>query len=574
MKSKIISMFLLTVICSLAIVSASANFTVTTSTPVDLTKNLVSTSFLITPNGPVNQSVNIAVNIPTKISDSKASELPLNPPFIFNFQNVPFGTAQGPIQISYTGTVPTNYQIGRFTANANITVTDAANPTNTLTQTVPISFVNDFCTNGENGTDLSISSVEINNNDGDDTDWVPLDSISVKVEVSNDGTEKISSVAAEIGIYDITGKNVVSKLDGLANKKIKLSSINDGDSKTADFKFNVPVDFKEEEYRLVVKAYSDNKGQKNLCTAHSSDLDNNYYQLISGSRETDEGKHIILNNIVLSPETSAQCGEKVQVSAEAVNIGDTDYEDQVKVTIYNKELNINKEEILNENFDQGDSSAINFEFDIPETAAEKTYTLEFRTYYDFDSSDDSYSISSDEKFTKTFKVEGNCKPATPITPTTKPPVISAELDSETPEAIAGNQVIIKTTVKNNGDKEAVYSLSVLDNSAWSDVESIEPKVLTVSAGLSKEASIVLNLNKDAAGDKEFLIRATYGENNEQTSQKVALTITKQSGADLGPIAQHFRENWFIYVIVLINVILIIAIIVVIRRMMRPRVAVM
>ena len=52
-------------------------------------------------------------------------------------------------------------------------------------------------------------------------------------------------------------------------------------------------------------------------------------------------------------------------------------------------------------------------------------------------------------------------------------------------------------------------------------------------------------------------------------QKVALTIEGDE-AEFDAFSGHIRNNWFIYVIVLVNIVLIIAIILVIRSMVRPR----
>lgn len=572
MKTKILSLLLLTVICALSIsFVTAATFTMTTTQPADLTKNSTQTSFTITPNGLSTDHANIVVTIPTNFSDG-SNTITLNPPYTYNFQNVAFGTTTTPIVIGYTGSFPSNFFIGRITANANVTITNVSNSADSLSQLVPISLVNDFCSNGEQSTNLSISSVEIDNADGDNTDWTPLNSITVKVDVSNDGDSKVSGVETELGIYDASGRNVVSSLDNLANKKIKLGTINDGSSKTATYKFNVPINFKEEDHRLVVKAYSTSKGQTNLCVSTSSDLDGTYYQSVTSSRETDENKQIILHNIVTSPTDSAQCGDVVQITGEVANIGDTDYTDQVKVTMFNKELGINQEQVLKEDFNQGDTSSVNFDFTVPQNATEKTYTLDFRTYYDYDTTDQTYGLSSSDTFTQTVKVLGNCAASNSTTTTTTtitPPQITATPDTETPDAIAGKQFIVDATIKNPGNTDQTYTLSVLDNSAWSDVQSIEPKTVTVPAGSSRDASIVLNINNNVAGDNSFLIRTTYGPNNDQAQQRVSLTVIKQSASNQA-FSQYFQANWLIFLIILINVILIIAIIIVIRRMMRPR----
>jgi hypothetical protein len=566
MKQKILMMVLLTVVFSVALVSA-ANFSVSTTTPNSLSKSINHTSFLITPNLQTGQAVNMVVTIPQQISDG-SNTITMNPPYTVAFNNVLNAQTQGPVVVAFNpANLPTNFNIGSFTASVNITSTDVTNSSNTISTIVPITFSSDFCTNGENGTDLSITRVDISNNDGDDTEWNPTDSISVKVEVSNDGSESIKSTYVELGFIDSSGKNVINNMDNLADKKIKIGTISDGKSVTKTFTFDVPVDINAEDYKLVVKAYSTDKGgQKAICTSHSSDMDNNFYQSISGSRETDENKQVIVNNVILSPDT-AQCADNVQLSGDVVNVGDTDYEDRIKVTIFNKELGINDNVELNTDLSEGDSSSFTFDFNIPQNASEKSYNLDMRTYYDYDTNDGTYNLVSDRTFSKSITVQGNCQ-NTPVTPANVAPTITADLDSTTPEAIAGKEVLLKTTIRNNDVKDVTYTLSVSGNTAWSSLVSVDPQTVTVPAGQSKDVTVDLNVDSTATGDKQLIIQANYG-NNQVKSQSVSVTITPASAA-LGSIGQHLSQNWFIYVIILVNVVLIIAIIVVIVKMMRPR----
>jgi hypothetical protein len=440
---------------------------------------------------------------------------------------------------------------------------DPLNSSNNQSESLTFQFQNSFCSNGENGTDLEISGVDLNNKDGDDNEWGPLDEITIDVEVSNVGSDRVKEVNVEIGLIDSNGKNIVKDLEDLDNKRIDLGSINDGNDKTATFTFKVPTDFESASYRLVIKAYSDDKGEKMLCTSSSSELSNTYYESIDGIREEDEDRHVVLNNIMITPAT-AQCQDKVQVSAEVVNIGDTDYEDQVKVILFNRELGLNLEKVLRENFDQGDSSIVDFEFDVLKNITEKTYTLEFKTYYDYDVDDETYNLVSDQTFTKSFIVSGNCR----AEQTTIPSVgISADLDSETPEAVAGKQVIIVVTLRNTGTTETTYDVSISGNSAWSSLVSIDPQRLIISQGQSKDINIVLNIDKDAKGNKELTFRANYA--GKTTEQKVALEVVEETKTTVYNLADHIKENWFIYLIVLVNIILIIAIIAVVKRMLSP-----
>ena len=92
----------------------------------------------------------------------------------------------------------------------------------------------------------------------------------------------------------------------------------------------------------------------------------------------------------------------------------------------------------------------------------------------------------------------------------------------------------------------------------------------MAPGESKTVSIILRVNDDASGENEFTIKANY--NGQVTEQPVILTVGLSSGGqttDLGPFVQHISDNWFIYLIIIVNLILIIAIILVVRRMLSP-----
>ena len=367
----------------------------------------------------------------------------------------------------------------------------------------------------------------------------------------------------EIGLFDSTGKNIIKDMEDLDDEEIDLGSIKDDDEDTAMFTFTVPADFQDDDYKLVIKTYSDDLGQDMECSSESNDLSDDLFESINGEREEDEEKHLIFDNIKVSPNP-AQCSEKIQVTGELFNIGDEDYEDQVRVTMFSEGLGINTEKTIREDFDQGDSELVDFEFDVPAKTEEKLYTIEFRTFYDYDDDDDSYDEVSDEKFTTSIRVAGNCN----LQDTNV--AIAATLDSETPEAVPGKQVIINSKLTNTGDVATSYTVSVLENSEWSSLLSIEPKMVNLLPGESRDISIALTVNNDATGDKELTIRADY--DGKTTDQRVVLTIGegKMASADLGPFVNHLRDNWFIYLIILVNLVLIIAIILVIRSMVSPR----
>lgn len=554
MKSKILSLFLLTAILSAIIVlAATANPSSIQfinpdegTTGENVTLNLVNSGATYDVTALSFNGINF--DVPSTIPGKTTSILIKA---TSDYDNLDFGVYKGEVVITEQG--------------GNDTVT------------IPVEYVRSFCDEGErnkfvlDGEDLEleISNVDIKNKDGDDEEWVPLDRIEVEVEVSNDGDDRIKDVTLELGLIDSNGKDIINDMEDLDDEKVDLGSITEGKEDTFTYTFTVPADFEDGSYKLIVKAYSDDNDieEENLCVSESSDLGKDFFEIIDGVREEDEDKHIIFHDIRVSPNP-AQCNEIIQITGEVVNIGDDDYEDQILVTLFSPagELNINMERVLREDFDEGDEEQVDFEFELPGDTTEGLYTLEFRTHYEYDDGGDDYDIRSDTNFIISLRVAGNCQPES------KKVEINAQLDSETPEAVAGKQVIINTNLRNTGDKETTYTISVSGNVGWSSLVSIEPQVVTLSPGESRDINVILSVNSDAQGDNELVIKAS-SEGVVLKEQRVSLPISSSSkgrDANLGPFVNHIRDNWFIYLIVLVNIVLIVAIILVIRSMVSPR----
>ena len=529
MKSKILSLFLLTAIFSIVMISAAVTFTVTQ--PATFKDNLTSTTFTINNTG--NETATFTI------------------PSTIQIENVPitldsytFTLAPGDTPKLITASVD-SAKLDELTTNnyeksVTITATNATT-SNTLNQTITFKIEKPYCSNNNIGK-LKVDKVGFSNNGlGKDTEWYMLDEIEVEVRVENTGAEDIDNVIVEWALYDKKNGDII--LDNEEND----FDIKDGDKETITFTITIDPDdfdagYSEGDFVFLVKAYSDDTGEDVDCNWVSKSITIN-----------KDGHYVILNNLNV-PETIS-CGIDTEITAEAWNIGDDDEQD-VYVTVYNKELGIN-EKIIVGDVDVLESKKISFNLKIPANTAEKTYGLDFNV---IDEDDDIFQNDDDDEsiYTKIFKVAGNC-----VATTTSNVLITAELDSTTPEAIPGKQVIVKATVKNTGTSTLTSILSISGNSAWSSLKSIDPQTLTLNAGESKTVNILLNIDADAEGEKEFTITSTSGD--KITEQKVALSLTK-SNATSSIIANHLKANWFIYVIVLVNIILIITIIAVVKSM--------
>lgn len=435
---------------------------------------------------------------------------------------------------------------------------------------------NKFCElDTADDTTLSFKKIKIKNKgpseDGDDNEWYPLDKIEIEVELENNGDDELEDIVFEFGLFEKgSDTNLADEMIWLSedDEEIELGDIeekgeDDELEHTFEFKIN-PEEVEKGNYIVMIKAYPD--GDEDLvCVDHTDDLtgefgDSEYYAEVDIRKEDkDEGRAVVVDVESLSL-IQATCDEEISVTVDVWNLGDLDQE-QVKVMLINEELGLELEEVIRDDLDEGEKEEVTFVFKMPKDADAKTYELEFTTYYEYDDDDDEYDEKSDE-FHAFLQIEDECGSEIPTVR------ITADLDPETPEAVAGKQVIIKTTIENTGDKEQTYIISVSGNSAWSSLTAVDPQTITLAAGASEEVSIYLDLDEAAAGNKEFTIKANYED--KSVDQLVRLFVEEDVAGD--SVSQHFRDNWFIYVIAIVNIILIIAIIAVIRSMSRAPIA--
>jgi len=557
MKSKILSFFLLTVI--LLSVSSIIALNVDISTPSDLSKTIDSVDFTITNK----ETTSVTVTIPASISiiDDTNSITISTSDQLFSLDATGGANDSKTIILTTTLADPFEFELGKYSSDLTININ---NGTIDEDRTLTVSFINSFCELGaidDSNLDLN---VEINNlgQGAEDEEWLPLDRIKVEVQIENDKNDvDLNNVVLELALIDESGNNVADDLIWLSedNEEIEIGDVDEDEKEEHTFEFKVPADLgiDETDYLLMIKAYPEDD-EEITCIDFSNDLSDDYYEDIKITREEEDDRMVIIDLDEVDEFIEAPCGSTVVLEADVYNIGDQDQE-QTQINLYNAELGLDLYEVIREDLDEGDSERIDFTFRIPDNAEEKQYDLELVTYYDYDEDDDEYDENS-KSFYVYLRVKGNCEVEL------AEPKITAELDEETPEAIAGEQVIIKATVKNTGDEETEYTISITGNSDWSSLVDITPKTLTIAAGESADVDITLDLDETTDGDQEFTIKATYGE--QTTAQKVALTVKggKAAGITGASIGTHIRENAFIYVIVIINIILIIAIISVVRRM--------
>ncbi len=531
---------------SSALVSAALSFT----SPGDLMlkQNSTTTSLSTTDLG--DTTINSLIFVPAQITASGGASLTLiaSPTsFVFNPAN------PKTVQISIQ-TVSGIFPFGTYSTTLTASGTNATGQA--VNASVPVNFIQSFCKSGSVGGNLSLDKVDVSSSGDDDKDWRLLDTIDVEVKVKNIGSNDIDNVQIELAVFDSSGQDRVGDLDFLSkdDEQVDVGNINDGDKETHTFQFKVPADFDTGNYRLAVKVYSDDEDESNECDDNSNDLSDTLYEKITVDNENDDEKSIVVDDIRLPAQ--ATCGETVTGTFKVYNIGDSD-QDQVLVTMKNSELNLNKEFVIRQNLDKGEDDTLDFAFDVPSNVQDGTYSLSFRTFYDYDDNDDSYDQESADDFTSTFTVLG-CRPIP--TDENSDVFINAELASD---ALPGQELKVTVTFRNDGTEDARISLSAEGYESWGDLASLSRRSFTLGAGDEQEVIFTFDVNADVSGSESFLITPTI--NGRQESQEVEVDF---GSAGTGSGFDFSKGSSLIWIIGIINVVLIVLIIVVAIKLSR------
>ncbi len=257
-----------------------------------------------------------------------------------------------------------------------------------------------FCETGKIG-DLKIDNIKINNLDGNDETWKLTENVEIEVDVKNIGREEINNVIAELGLFDSRLSNVIDDLEFDSDKEIDLGDLNPGDDEKATFSFMVPVDFEDGNYRLVIKTYSDENREENLCIDVSPDLDHDYYNEINVEREKNKNKLIIFNNVEMPEEV--ECGDSLTLHSDVLNVGNKN-QDRVRIKLVNDLLDIDEFVELYD-LDKGYQDRVSLDFDIPNNISNGNYSLVLSADYDY--SNVKYKTSSDNK--EIIPIEISCE---------------------------------------------------------------------------------------------------------------------------------------------------------------------
>ena len=445
--------------------------------------------------------------------------------------------------------IDSDFDLGSFSETFTISAVNTSDSTLIDDMEVSITLSNDDYCKYDNldNLEISIEDVRVISGFGEDEDfWYLGDEVEIEVEVSP-GDYDIEDISVEWCLYDNENKECV-----MDDEESSFDLDHDDDEEVITISFTLdPSDFSDsEDYTFYVRATGEiadsdsSHDNENTCAGDEQSipihLDNNF---------------VVLTGLKLNPE-NAQCGGELHVSGKVWNIGSKDQEN-VYVMVYNNYLNI-RQEIQIGDIDSFDSEPLDFTITLPEDAEEKTYELYFEVY---DEDDDIFQNDEDDNSESTilFDVEGSCEVLPQV-------LVTAELTSEAKE---GKDLTIKAKVTNSGEELTTYNLLLDGYSEWADSAEMDLSTIALGAGASQEVLITLHVKKDVAGLQSLDLEVSSGDETVLT-QPINVEVLESTGFFRWPSTGSVisGDNWYLWGIGALNVLLVIIIIIVAIRVAR------
>ncbi len=403
-----------------------------------------------------------------------------------------------------------------------------------------------LATNLKDNLDVSIDDITVDEGFGgedEDFEWFPLDTITIDVDVDNNGPKDIDNVALGWGLYDKTSQKWV------IDDEESDFDLNDDDteSKSLTFKLDEDVDEFDSSHDYVFYTWANGEDNEAIDPALDATCDYAFQDV-----EMQIEEFVILDDVQY-PDV-AQCTEEVTITGDVWNLDDSD-QDDVYVLVTNVALGLKEQRMEVGDVDSLENTPFEFMFKVPEGLDEKTYPIMFDVY---DDHDDIYenSFNEESSFMVPLTVKGNCGAVSGSA------TVSATLESGKK---AGDAMVVKTTVTNKGTKAATFMVNAAGYSEWASAASVSEDSFTLEAGKSKDVTITLQTKADAKGEQTFNVEVLSG-NEIVTTQPVAVMVEGKSAGFLSAITGNVTgDGKSLWIIGALNVLLVFAIIVIAIR---------
>lgn len=555
MNAKRLSLFALSIL-SLVFVMGFTSAGVLTLTPVsipstaDYNAGSVTGIFNLTYTGATNgNAVNFTytsnfgnVTIPNTVIDSGQS---VNVTATFSFSPTNVGSSMS----------------GSVTAHISSADSNAAPFTISITSNDPKEVLD--CAKTGNAGSLKVNSIDFTNNGldasnttfGEDNKWFPFENINAKVDVKDTGSEDVSNIEVDWGIWDTQKHQWI-----IAPSELKTIDLGNGKTKTMyqSFKIdnNMDVDLSDltngNHYQFYIIATGEVSNSTSTPTCISK------AQNAEIEIESDFVVFTSLNFTGLDNANTAQCGQNVQVTGELWNIGDND-QNSVSVDVVGSDSALQlSQNIPVGDISQFDNKPFSFSFIVPNSINEKNYGLKFDVLDENGANFQESLNDQNSEFLLPLTVQGGCSLASQLT-------VAATVASG---GQAGKPLQVNALITNTGNNAKSFNVAATGYSSWASSATLSQNTITLAPGQSANEVVTLNVNSDATGSQTFSLDLTSGSNT--ASQPVSVNIESAPGF-LGITGNSIGggSSW-IWVIGLINLVLVVVIIVVAVRIARRR----
>jgi len=456
--------------------------------------------------------------------------------------------------LSATLTIPSN-AVG--TINATIDLQSETTAEAQLNVMIPINIptpqsipdeIKECNATGNLGSNLriKIDDITVKEGYGKDEEWLPLDEIEIDIKVENRGGDQdINNIAVGWGLYN---KDTDEFYIDDEEKDFDLNK-NDDKTITVTFRLDKNIDELADD-NFVFYAWANAEDEEfnddETCESTSKNID----MII-------ENDFVILDNI--KSQETVQCGAELQITADVWNIGEDD-QDDVSVYINNKELGIIDKKVEIGDINAFEDEKLDVTIQIPNNVQEKSYGIKLSVS---DEDNDVYMNDDDKSINNVIvKVQGGCGEKE------SKALVSAVLQSG---GNAGEKLIIKSTITNTGEEKTTYTLNIAGYTEWADSADLDKKIIILDQGDSDSVLVTFDVKDDASGDYNFDIEV-LSDSNLVIKQPASVTIEKKSTTGISGITGRVigGENWYLWAIGALNIILVIVIIIVAIRVARKK----
>lgn len=304
---------------------------------------------------------------------------------------------------------------------------------------------------------------------------------------------------------------------------------------------NIPedldVDDEENEYTLYVEVFDDDDSEREDFVLFA------------------ERPNHFLNIIDVVYDPNVRAGERTPIEVRMENLGDSKEEDiKVQASLAGETAVDYIEELAafeDPNTDEESSESAKIVLTVPKDLETDYYDLIIRVSYNrgHDSMEETYKVW----------VEGTASTADEDSEESGEAVTTISISSTDIEGTEEEEKSLTLSFTNTGGSSETYTVNVQGEEQWADAE-VSPTAITVGAGDTKEVTVTLTPEEDAAGEHAFSIQILDSDGKLQEEIAMEMDVEEKSG--LGDISSALKIGF----ILLIVLIVIIGIIVAFRKL--------